>query len=186
MKILPTVLPEVLLIEPQLHRDERGFFLETFNSARFREAGLPTVFAQDNHSRSGHQVLRGLHYQLRHPQGKLVTAVRGRVFDVAVDIRRGSPRFGKWTAHVLDGENPQFLYIPEGFAHGFCVLSESADFLYKCTAPYDGSDDCGVSWNDPSLGIPWPVPSPKVSTKDARYQPLDLKREDLPVWRNGN
>jgi len=156
MKLLPTDHPELLLIEPDVHRDARGFFLETYHARRYAELGIPDVFVQDNHSRSGRGVLRGLHYQLDHPQGKLVRVASGRIFDVAVDIRRGSPYFGHYTGVELSGENQLQLYIPPGFAHGFCVLSEQVDFLYKCTDYYAPGDEYGIAWNDPALAIAWP------------------------------
>ena len=182
MKVTPTSLPDVLLIEPRVFADERGFFYESFNAPRFAQHGLPTEWRQDNHSRSREGVLRGLHYQLRRPQGKLVTCIRGEVFDVAVDIRRGSPTFGTWTGVHLSGDKPQHLWIPPGFAHGFCVLSDVADFVYKCTDVYQGDDDRGVLWSDPGIGIDWPVADPALSEKDKRYLPLDASRADLPRY----
>ena len=183
MKVTPTALPEVLLIEPRLFEDERGFFYESFNAKRFAEHGLPTEWPQDNHSRSVRGVLRGLHYQLHHPQGKLVTVVRGEVFDVAVDIRRGSPTFGAWTSVTLSESRPRYLWIPPGFAHGYCTVSPTADFLYKCTALYDAADDRGVIWSDARIGITWPdVGAPLLSPKDQRYAGLDETRDDLPTY----
>jgi dTDP-4-dehydrorhamnose 3,5-epimerase len=180
MKVLETPLPGVLVIEPRVFRDDRGFFLESFNADRFGEHGLPTVFRQDNHSHSLKGVLRGLHYQLRRPQGKLVSVVRGEVFDVAVDIRRGSPTFGKWYGTVLSEAQPRYLWIPPGFAHGFCTLSAVADFAYKCTDVYVPDDDRGVLWSDPSIGIDWPITDPLLSDKDRRMPPLSTSRDDLP------
>ena len=145
MKVTPTSHPEVLLIEPDVFEDERGFFMETYHVEKFAAAGLPTRFLQDNHSRSVRGVLRGLHYQLEHPQGKLVRMVSGEVLDVAVDIRKGSPRFGQWVAVTLSAENRRQLYVPPGFAHGFCTLSEQADFLYKCTDIYTPGDEHGIA-----------------------------------------
>jgi dTDP-4-dehydrorhamnose 3,5-epimerase len=182
MKVVETSLPGVVLIEPRLFADERGFFYESFNAPRFAEHGLPTEWRQDNHSRSRRDVLRGLHYQLRRPQGKLVTCLRGEVFDVAVDIRRGSPHFGKWVGVHLSGDQPRYLWIPPGFAHGFCVLSEVADFVYKCTDVYQADDDRGVLWSDPLIGVRWPVAQPELSGKDVTYLPLDLSRTDLPEY----
>lgn len=182
MKIQQTSLPGVLVIEPRVFTDERGFFLETFNAERFAQHGLPSVFVQDNLSRSRAGVLRGLHYQLRRPQGKLVTVVTGEVFDVALDIRRGSPTFGRWYGRRLSGERPEFMWIPPGFAHGFCVLSPSADFLYKCTDVYVPTDDHGIVWNDPAVGIEWPTEAPRLSQKDSSLAVLDPSREDLPVY----
>jgi dTDP-4-dehydrorhamnose 3,5-epimerase len=184
VKILETSLPGVLVIEPRVFRDDRGFFLESFNADRFAQHGLPTVFRQDNHSHSMKGVLRGMHYQLRRPQGKLVGVIRGRVFDVAVDIRRGSPTFGKWYGTVLTEENPRYLWIPPGFAHGFCTLSDVADFVYKCTEVYVGEDDRGVLWSDPSIGIEWPIASPVLSEKDQRMPTLSAMRTDLPEYES--
>ena len=156
MKVIPTAHPEVLLIEPDIFRDERGFFMEIFHAGKYTQQGLPGEFLQDNHSRSSRGVLRGLHYQLEHPQGKLVRVVTGEVLDVAVDIRKGSPRFGQAVSVVLSAEDPRQLYIPPGFAHGFCTLSEQADFLYKCTELYAPGDEYGIAWDDPDLAIDWP------------------------------
>ena len=181
MKIEQTSLPGVLLIEPRIFTDDRGFFLELYNEIRFAEQGLPSRFRQDNHSRSTKGVLRGLHYQRRHPQGKLVTAIRGVIFDVAVDVRRGSPSFGQWHGVTLCGEQPRYLWIPPGFAHGFCVLSDEADVVYKCTDVYRADDEGGVLWNDPALGIEWPVREPVLSAKDQGFRPLGKERDDLPV-----
>ena len=185
MRIHRTDLPGVLLLEPRVFRDDRGFFYEAFNAelfARHAADGLPTRFVQDNHSRSVERVLRGLHYQLRQPQGKLVTCVRGTIFDVAVDIRVGSPDFGRWTATTLDGDDPRYLWIPPGFAHGFCVLSPVADVTYKCTAPYAAGDDRGVLWSDERIGVPWPIREPLLSPKDLQYEGLDPARADLPRY----
>jgi dTDP-4-dehydrorhamnose 3,5-epimerase len=169
MKIVETALPEVLLLEPRVFGDARGFFLESWNQQTFATAGLDLDFVQDNHSRSSRGVLRGLHYQLHNPQGKLVRVTRGAVFDVAVDIRRSSPHFGQWTGHELSEENHNMLWIPPGFAHGFQVLSDTADFLYKCTSLYDPPSDRGISWDDPEIGIKWRDVGgqPSLSAKDA-------------------
>jgi dTDP-4-dehydrorhamnose 3,5-epimerase len=161
-------------------RDDRGFFLESFNEAAFAAAGLPTRFVQDNHSRSKKGVLRGLHYQLRHPQGKLVRVVRGKIFDVAVDIRRESTTFGKWVGVTLDDRQMSALWIPPGFAHGFCALSDGVDVTYKCTDFYSPADERGVLWNDPLLKIDWPIRSPIVNSKDQSYPPLQSDSMDLP------
>jgi dTDP-4-dehydrorhamnose 3,5-epimerase len=185
MRIHQTNLPDVLLLEPRLFRDERGFFYEAFNAdvfATHRAAGLPTRFVQDNHSRSTERVLRGLHYQLTRPQGKLVTCVRGTIFDVAVDIRVGSPTFGRWISQTLSGDEPRYLWIPPGFAHGFCVLSPVADVIYKCTELYSASDDRGILWSDEHVGIEWPIRDPLTSAKDQRYAGLDSNRTDLPRY----
>lgn len=160
-------LPEVLLIEPKVFRDDRGYFLETYHLEKYREGGLSEVFVQDNHSFSGKRVLRGLHAQLRRPQGKLVRAVQGEIFDVAVDIRPGSPTFGEWVGETLSGDNFRQLYVPPGFAHGFCVLSETAHVLYKCTDFYDPQDEISLVWNDPEVGIRWPIEDyPVLNNKD--------------------
>ena len=163
--------------------DERGFFFETWNAERFAEAGLPANFVQSNVSASAQGVLRGLHYQWPNPQGKLVSVLEGEVYDVAVDIRRGSPHFGKWTAVILSARNKRQLWIPEGFAHGFVVLSERAIFSYLCTAQYDRAADAGVSWDDPSIGIDWPVTAPLLSDKDAKAPMLkDVDPGRLPLY----
>ena len=180
MKVQETSLPGVLIIEPQVFRDSRGFFLETFSTQKLKGSGIPETFVQDNHSRSTRGVVRGLHYQLDNPQGKLVHVARGRIFDVAVDIRRGSPTFAKWFGTELDDENLNSMWIPEGFAHGFCVLSDIADVTYKCTAPYVAEDDRGILWNDPSIGIDWPVENASLSPKDAGYERLSPDRSDIP------
>jgi len=168
MNIVKTGLPDVLLIEPRVFGDDRGFFFESFNARVFASAtGLNPLFVQDNHSRSAKNVLRGLHYQIRRPQGKLVRVVAGRVFDVAVDLRKHSPNFGKWTGTELSAENRRMLWIPEGFGHGFLVLSDSADFLYKTTDYYAPEHERCVIWNDPDIGIQWPLKgAPILATKD--------------------
>jgi dTDP-4-dehydrorhamnose 3,5-epimerase len=172
VKVLPTEIPGVVLIEPTVHRDARGFFLESYNSVRYREHGIDAVFVQDNHSRSAGGTVRGLHAQRLHPQGKLVRVLRGEVWDVAVDIRRGSPTFGRWVGFVLSGDNFRQLWIPPGFAHGFCVLSETVHVEYKCTDFYDPVDEIAVAWNDPAIGIAWPVREPILSARDARARRL--------------
>ena len=166
MRVTPLEHPEVLLIEPAVFADARGFFMETFHADKFASQGLPTCFVQDNHSRSVRGVLRGLHYQLHHPQGKLVRVVSGEVFDVAVDIRKGSPMFGKWVGAILSEDNQRQLYVPPGFAHGFCTLSEQADFLYKCTDVYTPGDEYGIAWDDTDLAIAWPRLDYLLSDKD--------------------
>ena len=169
MKIVDTALPGVKLIEPRVFGDDRGFFLESWNARSFADAGLDLDFVQDNHSRSARGVLRGLPYQLKNPQGKLVRVTAGAVFDVAVDVRRSSPHFGRWVGYELSDANKRMLWVPPGFAHGFVVLSDNADFLYKCTQLYDGSDDRGIRWDDPAIGIDWPLAgiTPQLSGKDA-------------------
>lgn len=168
MKVTPASLPDVLLIEPKIWRDERGLFLESFHERKLADAGVPGPFVQDNHSRSHRNVLRGLHYQIQHPQGKLVRVTSGRVFDVAVDLRRSSPTFGRWTSAVLDGESLNMMWVPAGFAHGYLVLSESADFLYKTTDFYSPQHERTLAWNDPELAIAWPGDAAQfiVSAKD--------------------
>lgn len=170
MRFVPTVLPEVVVVEPDVFGDARGFFLETWHAAKFREGGIDAAFVQDNHSRSRQGILRGLHYQLARPQGKLVRVVTGRVFDVAVDLRRASPRFGRWVGVELSEENQRMLWVPPGFGHGFYVLSEMADFVYKCTDFYAPEHERCIRWDDPTLAIDWPIPThaaPLVSAKDA-------------------
>lgn len=158
MRFLPTRIPDVLCIEPTVFGDDRGFFMETWQSAKFAAAGIVATFVQDNHSRSRSGTLRGLHYQLNHPQGKLVQCVAGGVFDVAVDLRRGSSTFGQWVGQELTAENRRELWVPAGFAHGFLVLSESADVAYKCSDYYDPASEKTLAWNDPEVGIRWPLP----------------------------
>lgn len=169
MNLIETALPGVLILEPKVFGDARGFFLESWNRQTMAERGLDLDFVQDNHSRSARGVLRGLHYQLENPQGKLVRVSHGAVFDVAVDVRRSSPHFGKWVGVELSGENHRMLWIPPGFAHGFVVLSDTADFLYKCTTPYHPASDRSLRWNDPAIGIAWPDSGgdPVLSAKDA-------------------
>ena len=169
MKVTPAAIPDVLLVEPQVFGDDRGFFYESFNARKFRElTGLEPVFVQDNHSRSAKHVLRGLHYQIRQPQGKLIRVVAGAVFDVAVDIRNGSPTFGRWVGHTLSAENKQEVWIPAGFAHGFLVLSDYAEFLYKTTDYWVPGHERCIIWNDPDLAIRWPIEVvPILSAKDA-------------------
>ncbi len=169
MQVFDTAIPDVKLIEPKVFGDDRGFFLESFQAERYAEqAGITLAFVQDNHSRSARNVLRGLHFQRSKPQGKLVRVVRGEVLDVAVDIRRGSPTFGNVVAEILSEDNKRQLWIPPGLAHGFVVLSETADFEYKCTDYYDPSDEGSLIWNDPDLNIDWRVTDPILSAKDAQ------------------
>ena len=172
--VTPTALPEVLLLQPKVFGDTRGFFFESFNARDFESAtGLKRKFVQDNHSRSAKGVLRGLHYQIQHPQGKLVRVTQGEVFDVAVDLRRSSANFGKWTGVSLSGDNKTQFWVPEGFAHGFLVLSDTAEFLYKTTDYWHSEHECSLLWNDPALGIDWPLAgSPLLAAKDAGGKPL--------------
>jgi dTDP-4-dehydrorhamnose 3,5-epimerase len=167
MNRLDTGLPDVILLEPKRFGDDRGFFMEMFHAKRYAEAGIAGPFVQDNFSRSAKGILRGLHFQEPNAQGKLVQVLAGAVYDVAVDIRRGSPTFGRWVGVELSADNRRQLWVPAGFAHGFCVLSESADFHYKCTGFYSPTSEHGIAWNDPDLGIPWPVTSPQLSAKDS-------------------
>ncbi len=183
MKIIETELPGVYVIEPRLFEDSRGHFLETYQDLRYREHGIEERFVQDNLSWSSHGVLRGLHYQLGRPQAKLVTVVRGTIFDVAVDIRRGSPTFGRWIGVELDGESHRQIFVPKGFAHGFCVLSETAAVTYKCSDYYAPADERGLRWDDPGVAVAWPVQEPLLSEKDQNYPILDeIAEEDLPVY----
>jgi dTDP-4-dehydrorhamnose 3,5-epimerase len=172
MKFVPQAIPDVVLIEPQVFPDDRGFFFEVYHRERFEAAGLPGTFVQDNQSFSHRHVLRGLHAQARNPQGKLIRALQGEIFDVAVDIRPGSPTFGHWVSAVLSGENNCQLWVPPGFVHGFCVTSDSAAVQYKCTELYDPKSEIGVLWNDPEIGIEWPVAKPVLNAKDLRLPPL--------------
>lgn len=183
MEVTETKLPGVMVIEPKVFGDDRGFFMETWNEARYKEAGLPHEFVQDNVSFSQRGVLRGLHFQNPNQQGKLVYVLQGEVFDVAVDIRVGSPHFGEWAGAMLSAENKRQFYVPEGFAHGFLVTSDSALFCYKCTDRYNGGAEGSVLWNDPEIGIEWPVEEPTLSEKD-RGAPLlsRMPEEQLPRY----
>jgi dTDP-4-dehydrorhamnose 3,5-epimerase len=178
MNIIKTKLKDCVIIEPKVFGDERGFFIETFQADRYANlAGISLPFVQDNHSRSSKGVLRGLHFQKNKPQGKLVRVVRGEVYDVAVDIRQGSPTYGQWEAVILSEENKIQFWVPPGFAHGFVTLSENSDFEYKCSEYYDSSDEESILWNDPDLNIPWPIDNPKLSKKDANAPLLtELKK----------
>jgi dTDP-4-dehydrorhamnose 3,5-epimerase len=174
MNILPTAIPEVLLFEPTVHGDERGYFMETWRKSYFEELNIHLDFVQDNQSKSTQGTLRGLHYQLQHPQGKLVRVISGEIFDVAVDMRASSTSFGQWVGATLSAENKQQLWVPPGFAHGFYVTSSSAEISYKCTEYYHGEDDHSLLWNDPQLAIKWPLvnPQPLLSEKDLNAQPF--------------
>ncbi len=176
MKFTETSLPGVIVVEPQVFEDDRGFFMETYRSDKFSHGGISLPFVQDNHAKSRKNVLRGLHYQIKHPQGKLFRVVRGAVFDVAVDIRRNSNHFGRWVGIILSDKNKRQLYIPPGFAHGYCVISETAEITYKCTDIYHPEYDRGIRWDDPDIGIDWPVREPVLSEKD-RELPLLNKAE---------
>jgi dTDP-4-dehydrorhamnose 3,5-epimerase len=180
VKVTETALPGVLLIEPRVFGDQRGFFYEIWNRPRYAEAGLPADFAQDNLSLSQRGVLRGLHLQNPHPQGKLVYVLQGEVFDVAVDVRRGSPHFGRWVGVTLSSDNKHQLYVPPGFAHGFCVISETALFAYKCTDVYFRQGEASILWNDPDIGIAWPIADPVLAEKDrSGYRLADVPEQYL-------
>lgn len=184
MNVIETDLPGVLIIEPKVFGDERGFFMESWNGRRYEEAGIPNRFVQDNLSYSAQGVLRGLHFQNPQPQGKLVSVLEGEVFDVAVDIRLGSPTFGEWTGVTLSAENKRQFWVPPDFGHGFVVTSEAALFSYKCTDYYSPEADGSVLWNDPEIGIEWPVDAPTLSEKDRSARPLkEMPEEKLPLYR---
>jgi dTDP-4-dehydrorhamnose 3,5-epimerase len=183
MKKIETAIAGVILIEPAVYEDERGFFFESYHQAKFSELGITDNFVQDNHSKSVKGTLRGLHYQVERPQAKLCRVIQGEVLDVAVDIRQGSPWFGKFVSMILSAENKQQIYIPEGFAHGYLVLSETAEFLYKCSNFYYPEYERGVLWNDPEIGIDWNVGNPLLSAKDKKHLPLSkIALNDLPVF----
>lgn len=178
----PTRIPDVIVVQPRVFRDERGFFLETYNDLRYTEGGIAETFVQDNHSKSSQGILRGLHAQEQRPQGKLVRAIEGRIFDVAVDIRRGSPTFGQWVGEYLSADDFRQLYVPPGFLHGFYVASETAQVEYKCTALYDAADELAVNWNDPELAIAWPAREPQLSAKDKVAPTLREVWDRLPIF----
>jgi dTDP-4-dehydrorhamnose 3,5-epimerase len=182
VRVTPAEIADVLIVEPDVFRDDRGFFLETYHADRYREHGIPGPFVQDNHSRSVARTLRGLHLQLRRPQGKLIRVIEGEVFDVAVDVRRGSPTFGRSVCISLTADSFRQVYIPPGFAHGFCVLSDVAQFEYKCTDLYDRESEIGIAWNDPALAIPWPLADPILSPRDSQHPTLAEVTDRLPVW----
>jgi dTDP-4-dehydrorhamnose 3,5-epimerase len=180
VRLVPTDIPDVVVIEPEVHADGRGFFLETYNAERYRTHGISSAFVQDNHSQSIGGTLRGLHLQIRHPQGKLIRVIEGEIFDVAVDVRRGSPTFGRWVAVTLTAASFRQVYVPPGFAHGFCVVSPIAQVEYKCTDIYDPADEIGIAWNDPALAIAWPVSEPLLSPRDGRHPTLAGVADKLP------
>jgi dTDP-4-dehydrorhamnose 3,5-epimerase len=182
LKFQTTRLPGVVLVEPEVHRDARGFFLETYRAEEYAEGGIRETFVQDNHSGGTRGILRGLHLQLSRPQGKLVRVIEGEVFDVAVDVRRGSPTFGCFDHCLLSADNFRQLYIPPNFAHGFVVMSEVAQFEYKCTNYYDPSSELTIAWNDPDIAIPWPIENPSLSEKDARGRRLCDLGDLLPKY----
>ena len=180
MRVAPTAVPGVLIVEPDIHRDGRGFFLETYHADRYREHGIAGPFVQDNHSRSAAGTLRGLHLQIRRPQGKLIRVIEGEIFDVAVDVRRGSPTFGRWVSVTLTAENFKQMYVPPGFAHGFAVVSPIAQVEYKCTDLYDPASEIGIAWNDPALAIAWPMADPILSARDRSHPRLAEVTDQLP------
>ena len=182
MRFIPTEIPDVIIVEPDVHRDDRGFFVETYQAEKYRAGGISRPFVQDNHSRSGARTLRGLHIQVRRPQAKLVRVVEGEIYDVAVDVRRGSPTFGRWVSVRLSAENFWQCYVPVGFAHGFCVLTAAAQVEYKCTDVYDPAGEIGIAWNDPALAIPWPVTDPLLSERDRRHPTLAEVAHRLPNY----
>ena len=184
MKILPTSFPEVFIIEPQVFEDSRGFFLETYHQRRYAEKGITCNFVQDNLSCSVRNTIRGLHYQIEYPQAKLIQVIKGIVFDVVVDLRQGSPHFGRWAGVNLSEENKRQLFVPEGFAHGFCVVSETADVVYKCSDFYAPADEAGILWSDPDVAIEWPVEEPLLSEKDSRLPCLaDVPHHRLLLYK---
>jgi dTDP-4-dehydrorhamnose 3,5-epimerase len=182
MKVRSTELPEVLIIEPTVYGDARGYFLETYHVQKYRQMGLSVQFVQDNYSHSSIGILRGLHAQVHRQQGKLIWVMKGEIFDVAVDIRRGSKTFGQWTGLYLSAENFRQCYIPPGFAHGYCVVSEEADVVYKCTDFYDPTDELTIQWKDPEINISWPIPNPMLSEKDLKAPPLADVIDQLPAY----
>jgi dTDP-4-dehydrorhamnose 3,5-epimerase len=182
VRVVTTSIAGVLIIEPHVHQDGRGFFLETYHADRYRSCGIEGPFVQDNHSRSIVGTLRGLHLQLRRPQGKLIRVVEGEIYDIAVDVRRGSPTFARWVAVTLSADNFKQCYVPPGFAHGFCVLSAVAQVEYKCTDVYDRADEIGIAWNDPALDIPWPIANPVLSERDRHHPTLAQLGNRLPSY----
>jgi dTDP-4-dehydrorhamnose 3,5-epimerase len=186
MNVIATAIPGVVVLEPKVFGDDRGYFLETWSRQKYEAAGIPAIFVQDNVSFSRKGVLRGLHYQNPQAQGKLVHVLAGEVFDVAVDIRAGSPTFGKSVGEILSEKNHRQMYIPPGLAHGFCVLSDTVLFAYKCTDTYNAAAEGGIFWNDPDLGIVWPIREPILSPKDEKYPPLrDVPKDRLPIFGAG-
>jgi dTDP-4-dehydrorhamnose 3,5-epimerase len=182
VRVVPSTIPDVLIVEPDVHTDGRGFFLETFHAGRYRAHGIAGPFVQDNHSRSLGGTLRGLHLQLRHTQGKLIRVIEGEIFDVAVDVRRGSPTFGRWVGVALTADSFKQIYIPPGFAHGFAVVSAIAQVEYKTTDVYDPASEIGIAWNDPALAIAWPVANPILSNRDGHHPMLAGVIDTLPVY----
>ena len=183
MRFVPTELPGVIVIEPDVHRDTRGYFVETYHAQKYEACGIDGPFVQDNHSRSTAGTLRGLHLQLGRPQGKLIRVIEGEIYDVAIDVRRGSPTFGRWVGVRLSADNFKQCYVPPGFAHGFSVVSPIAQVEYKCTDLYDPASEAGIAWNDPALAIRWPVDQPFLSERDRRHPMLVEVMDLLPEWR---
>lgn len=183
MQFLSTELPGVIVIEPDVFLDDRGFFLETYHADKYKAEGIPGPFLQDNHSRSVRATVRGLHLQVRRPQGKLIRVIEGEIYDVAVDVRKGSPTFGQWVGVTLSAENFRQCYVPAGFAHGFSVVSETAQVEYKCTELYDREGELGIAWDDPELAIQWPVARPVLSRRDRGNPRLALVGNQLPVFK---
>jgi dTDP-4-dehydrorhamnose 3,5-epimerase len=184
VRVVPTELPDVLVIEPDVIRDSRGFFVEIYHAERYRQHGIAASFVQDNHSQSVGGTVRGLHLQVRHVQGKLIRVIEGEIFDVAVDVRRGSPTFGKWVGVLLSAENFKQCYLPPGLAHGFAVVSPTAQVEYKCTDVYDRASEIGIAWDDPALGIEWPVTTPILSDRDRRNPKLAELIDQLPRFKS--
>ena len=182
MRFVPTDLPGVIVVEPDVHHDGRGFFLETYHAAKYAAAGIPGPFVQDNLSRSVRATLRGLHLQVARPQAKLLRVIEGEIYDVAVDVRRGSPTFGRWVGVTLSADSHRQCYVPAGFAHGFSVISETAQVEYKCTDLYDPASEIGIAWDDPEIGIQWPVKEPILSDRDRAHPRLAAVRDRLPVF----
>jgi dTDP-4-dehydrorhamnose 3,5-epimerase len=182
VRVVPTEIPGVLIIEPHVHYDERGFFLETYQADRYGLYGIEGPFVQDNHSRSTGGTLRGLHLQVQRPQGKLIRVVEGEIYDIAVDVRRGSPTFGRWVAVTLSADKFKQCYVPAGFAHGFCVTSPVAQVEYKCTEVYDRASEIGIAWDDPVLAIPWPIADPVLSERDQHHPTLAELGDHLPTY----
>ena len=182
MEVSTSMIPEIVIISPTVHKDERGFFLESFNERDFQALGVPERFVQDNHSLSKRSTVRGLHLQWTRPQGKLIRATRGEILDVAVDVRLGSPTFARWVGNVLSADNFRVCYIPPGFAHGFCVLSEWAEIQYKCTDYYDPDGELTIAWNDPEVRVDWTVTDPTLSAKDANAPTLASLTSRLPTY----
>src|SRR4051812_20092189 len=182
MRAVPTAIPDVILIEPDVYHDARGFFLESYHVEKYRAIGVDTLFVQDNHSRSSYGTIRGLHLQSRRPQGKLIRVIEGEIYDVAVDVRRGSPTFGQWVGNTLSASSFTQCYIPAGFAHGFSVLSPFAQIEYKCTSVYDPAAEIGVAWNDPALAISWGIAAPTLSERDRKHLPLAQVEHLMPAY----